>query len=213
MIVIKNIIFDQGGILLNIDYILTRRAFEELGAFQFHEVYSQEQQNPLFDQYDTGEITSQQFRDGLKQLLQIEHVTDAAFDNAWNAMLLDIPIGRLTYILTELKSKYFVCILSNANFIHMDCAEKIFQAATGNKSLAQFFHKIYYSHLIGYRKPAREAYLTVLNENDLVASETLFIDDSKQHVEGARRIGINTLYLRDKCVTEVLPEILLGENG
>ena len=84
---IKNIIFDLGGVIINIDYKKTSEAFHKLGAFNFDTVYSQSKQDNLFDDYDVGKISSTIFRDTLKKRLDLT-ATDEEFDTAWNAMLL-----------------------------------------------------------------------------------------------------------------------------
>ncbi len=209
---IKNIIFDQGGILLNVKYQLTSQAFKALGAKNFDELYSQDKQHQLFDLFDKGQISSVEFRKTLKDHLNISNASDQDFDIAWNAMLLDMPIRRLHYI-AELKENYFVAILSNANDIHMTEAEKIFKKFTGRKSIAHYFHKMYYSHLCGFRKPDAESFQIILDENKLQPEETLFIDDSVQHIDAAQALGINTLHLTDECITDVLPETLEAFNA
>ena len=207
---IKNIIFDQGGIILNIDYNLTAKAFNELGATTFNDVYSQKKQSSLFDLYDTGKISSAEFRKLLKNELGINHISDDDFDNAWNAMLLDLPIKRLAFI-NDLKRDYRVFILSNANYIHMEQAAKIFHETTGNASIDQYFHKTYYSHIAGLRKPDSKIFQLVLQENSLLPEETLFIDDSLQHIHGAKKLGINVLHLLPgQEIIDVLPNILIS---
>lgn len=204
---IKNIIFDQGGILLNIDYALTAQAFRTLGATDFDEVYSQKTQCAVFDLYDTGKISSAEFRKTLKETLKIQHVSDVDFDKAWNAMLLDLPIARLEFIST-LRPQYQVFILSNANEIHMIEASKTFQRTTGSPSLAQYFDGVYYSHECGLRKPNAAFFEMVLKKHALSPEETLFIDDSRQHVLGAQSVGMQTMHLPHGCIIEELPGLL-----
>lgn len=205
---IKTIIFDQGGILLNINYLLTDNAFKALGASNFDEIYSQKKQTQLFDLYDTGRISSEEFRNTLKKLLHISHITDEDFDTAWNAMLLDLPMRRLNYI-DQLRELYSTMIFSNANEIHMIEAEKIFERDTGAKSIAHHFDNVYYSHLCGFRKPYVESFVRILRENNLDPQETLFIDDSIQHIKGASTAGMKTVYLpSDQCIIDSLPKVL-----
>jgi putative hydrolase of the HAD superfamily len=209
---IKNIIFDQGGIILNIDYKLTSAAFKKLGVENFDEFYTQNTQTPLFDLYETGKISSAEFRHGLKQQLNILHVSDEDFDHAWSAMLLDLPVLRLHFI-RQLKQTYNVFLLSNANAIHMTRAAQIYERFTGHSSLERYFHKIYLSHLCGYRKPKPESFDLVLRENNLLPHETLFVDDSYQHIAGAEKLGMKTLYLPEKTIIEVLPHFLAQNFG
>lgn len=204
---IKNIIFDQGGIILNIDYSLTEKAFVELGGIKFAEIYSQKNQYPIFDLYETGKISSEDFRCIVKHELNLPHISDTQFDQAWNAMLLDLPIHRLNFV-RELRKQYKVFILSNANDIHMIEANKTFQQVTGENSLTSYFDATYYSHECGMRKPNSDFFNFVLDKHDLNPQETLFIDDSKQHIDGAQKVGIQTLYHYSGDVTEALLNIL-----
>ena len=204
---IKNIIFDQGGIILNIDYVLTENAFVDLGGIKFAEIYSQKNQSPVFDLYDTGKISSEDFRYIVKKELGLLHISDIQFDNAWNAMLLDLPIHRLEFI-TKLREKYKVFILSNANDIHMTEANKTFYKITGKNSLSSYFDATYYSHEYGMRKPNEDFFNFVLHEHNLIPQETLFIDDSKQHIEGAKKVGLKTLYHNFGDITETLSNFL-----
>lgn len=210
---IKNIIFDQGGIFLNIDYTLTIKAFQKLGASSFHEVYTQHGQSSLFDLYDIGKISSADFRAQLKSLLNISHVSDADFDKAWSAMLLDVPLDRLTFLKT-LSEKYRLFLFSNANEIHMTAADTIFEKHTGNKSITHYFEKAYYSQLCGFRKPKADSFSQILEENNLKPHETLFIDDNMHHIKSADSLRMQTLYIpTGNCFIEPLVKILEASSS
>lgn len=185
---IRNIIFDLGGVIINLDMEATARAFRALGMHDFDLHYTQAKQSGLFDAFDKGEISSQEFRDGLKKHLPAE-TSNAEIDKAWNAMLLDIPQDRLD-ALQELKKNYRLFLLSNTNEIHVAAFSAYMQEAFGFSDFSAYFEKAYYSCRIGKRKPDAEAFEFVLRENNLLASETLFIDDSQQHVNGAKLAGI-----------------------
>jgi glucose-1-phosphatase len=191
---IKNIIFDLGGVLLNLDYHRTINAFKELGLTSFEQVYSQAAQKKLFDEYEMGLISSDHFRSGLNRLLGKE-ISPETIDAAWNAMLLDLPTERLE-LLKKLKSRYRLFLLSNTNDIHYNAWSAYLQSTYGFPDFRDFFEKEYYSHLVGRRKPAREIFEMVLSENGLERTETLFIDDSIQHVEGARLAGLHAHHLQ-----------------
>ena len=191
---IRNIIFDLGGVIINLDMPATARAFRALGMTDFDLHYTQAKQSGLFDAFDKGEITPQDFRDGLKPYLPAQ-TTDAAIDEAWNAMLLDIPAKRLE-ALSGLKKKYRLFLLSNTNEIHVTAFSAYMQRCFGFADFSGYFEKAYYSCRIGKRKPDKEIFDFVLNENQLIASETLFIDDSAQHLEGARLSGIRAELLK-----------------
>lgn len=191
---IDNIIFDLGGVILNIDYNLTAQAFKDLGAENFDEMYSQQKQFGLFDQLETGQISQQGFINEMLRLLPSETKPKQVID-AWNAMLLDLPKERLKK-LEELKNNYSLFLLSNTNSIHFEAFTKIIQKQHNLSSFQPYFEKLYYSHEIGLRKPNKEVFEHILDEQKLKAESTLFVDDSIQHVEGAKKAGLNAVLFK-----------------
>lgn len=188
-----NIIFDLGGVLLNIDYHLTIKAFEQLGFKDFSGTYTQLAQSELFDKFERGEITPDEFRHGIRPSLPA-NVSDAEIDEAWNAMLLDLPTERLT-LLRALGASKRIFLLSNTNAIHVSAFEQQVLAQHGINGLAGLFEAAYYSCDVGMRKPEERIFRMVTDTNGLLPSETLFIDDSPQHVEGARKAGLHAYHL------------------
>jgi glucose-1-phosphatase len=191
---IKNIIFDLGGVVINIDYRLTLNEFRALGFKDVEKVYTQFSQMPWFDNYDRGRISSEEFISGFRKYLGPE-TSDEQIIKAWNAMLLDFPSERAELLL-ELKGRYRTFLLSNTNEIHIDYYNDRVKNEYGCPGLQVFFEKDYYSHIVGMRKPDAEIFEYVLRENSLDPSETLFIDDSIQHVEGAGKTGIRAYHLQ-----------------
>lgn len=189
-----NIIFDFGGVILNLDYNRTTEAFVKLGVTDFDESYSQLNQTSLFDEFERGEITPEQFRIGIRTVLNTD-VKDDEIDDAWNAMLLDLPVERLE-LLEKLASQKRLALLSNTNAIHAHFFEQQMKQQHGIENLNPFFEKVYYSFEVGMRKPEARIFELVLNERNFKAEETLFIDDSPQHIDGAKRVGLNTYHLR-----------------
>ncbi|MFZ4401589.1 MAG: HAD family hydrolase [Bacteroidales bacterium] len=192
---IKNIIFDFGGVILNIDYQRTIQAFNEIGFNDFEKAYSKASQHLLFDRLETGEISAQEFRDGIRKVTGI-NLNDVVIDFAWNKIILDLPEKRIR-LLKELKSKYKTFLLSNTNKIHYDIYSKDLQKY-GFQHFNEIFEKAYFSFELGMRKPNREIFEFVLNEQKLIPDETLFIDDSIQHIETAEKMGIITYHLSSK---------------
>lgn len=190
---IKNVIFDLGGVILNIDYHLTINAFKRMGVENFDKLFSQAQQNGIFDRLDKGEVSPKHFRDGLRELTGL-NLSDKMIDDAWNAMLLDFPSNRIDLI-SNVKKHYKTFLLSNTNAIHFDEYNLLLERTFGVKGLSFIFDKEYYSHLIGMRKPDTEVFEHILRENRLIPQETLFIDDSIQHVESAKKLGIMGYHL------------------
>jgi len=191
--IIKNIIFDLGGVFINLDFKKTERAFTELGVADFSTLFTQHYVSPLFEELELGTISPRQFYEGFRSLTKLP-LTDDQVKDAWNAILLDFPINRLQW-LSQIKNKYKIFLFSNTNQIHYDCFIDILKRATGKGDFSQYFIKAYYSHEMGMRKPHKESYLQILEEQKLVAAETLFIDDTLKNIEGARQAGLQTIHL------------------
>lgn len=208
---IKNIIFDLGGVILNIDYHLTSKAFKGLGMSNFDEVYSQAKQDNVFNDFEMGKSSAEDFRAYFKTFLP--NKTNKELDFAWNAMLLDLPKKRIE-LLMNIKENYRIFLLSNTNQIHVDKFTSYIDSVFGKGLFESIFENHYYSNEIGFRKPNANAFNYVLKENSLVAEETLFIDDSVQHIEGAKSVGLNTVWLENgKEVTSLfLDKFLLGHH-
>jgi len=198
---IKNVIFDLGGVLLNIDYGRTIEAFQKLGIQDFEKVYSQANQSNLFNDLEVGKINASVFYQGIRDLAKID-ATDESIKMAWNAMLLDFPSERFEF-LNQIKLEYNIFLLSNTNEIHLDAFDKIISSGHHGANLKDYFTEVYYSHEIGRRKPLEGAFDFVIEANQLKKEETIFIDDSIQHVKGAEEAGIKAYWLDTKTETVI----------
>ena len=187
---IKNIIFDLGGVLLNIDTSKTNAAFEELGISDFKNNYSLHKMDSVFENLETGKISEKEFYNNIKTLGK-NAVSSAQVRDAWNALLLDFRTESLAF-LNKIAPKYKLYLLSNTNSIHFTAFTQRFSGANEKRSFNDFFTKAYYSHIIGLRKPGKEIYSYVLEDAGITAAETLFIDDLELNIEGARSVGIQT---------------------
>jgi putative hydrolase of the HAD superfamily len=208
---IKSIIFDLGGVILNLDYSKTEDEFKKIGVLHFKELYSQKKQTLLFDEFEKGKIKPEEFIFSLKDSENLK-IKEVDFINAWNAMLLEIPIEKLQFI-DDLKKNYKIYLLSNTNEIHIKKFEGDLKT---NNMLEQFykcFDKIYYSSRMGKRKPEENCFNQVLEENGLIAENTLFIDDSIQHIEGAKKVGIKTFHLeKNESILNLVPDIIQSKH-
>lgn len=193
---IRNIIFDLGGVLLNIDYKKTAKAFEDLGITEFDKHFSQVNASPLFEDLELGKINPSMFFDGIRQLTELS-LSDHQITTAWNAMLLDFPIENFK-LLQSLKSTYRLFLYSNTNIIHYNAFQQIFQKATGETLLDICFEKAYYSHIMGQRKPYKEGFQIIIQENSLNPNQTLFIDDTLVNIETAKSLSLKTLHITNK---------------
>lgn len=202
---IDAIIFDLGGVIINIDYPRTILAFNALHSEDQEFPYSQHQQAELFDAFEKGEIPPWKFRDGLRKTLALD-CSDAKLDAAWNAMLLDIPSERIRLI-EKLGQHKRIFLLSNTNSIHKVAFDKIFHQTCGEHydHLDQLFEQAYYSHQVGDRKPNPSIFQKVIDEQNLNPARTLFIEDTIRHIEGAKTTGLQTYHLTQGETITQLP--------
>lgn len=198
----KAIIFDLGGVILNIDYNLTRKAFENAGIKNFHEMYSQASADALFSDLETGQISNDNFYKEFNKRTGLNLPVDE-IESAWNAMLLTFRENSLKF-LDSIKSQYRLYLLSNTNHIHLDAFNKIYHQTARSKTFEKYFDKVYYSCEIGLRKPNSNIYDFVLKENDLNPENTIFVDDSVQNVEAARLAGMQAILLEPGKLIEDL---------
>ncbi len=191
---IKNIIFDLGGVFIDIHYHLTQKAFENLGITNFHTLFTQHHASDIFEQLETGKITEAEFYTAFRKETQ-SNLSDNEIKTAWNALLGRFSADKIEW-LKSIKSHYKIFLFSNTNQIHFDAFIKLYEEDFGNSNFNDLFTKAYYSHIIGLRKPYPESFKYVLQEQKLNAAETLFIDDTLQNVEGAKIVGLQTIHLK-----------------
>ena len=197
----NTIIFDLGGVLLDIDFRLTEKAFADLGVHNFSEFFSQFHSNSLFKKLETGvdeALFYDEFRAGTGMSLSNEQIRDA-----WNALLLDFRLESLA-VLPLLKNKYQLYLLSNTNEIHLQEFQYRYTLLQQEQDFDALFDAAYYSHRIGHRKPDASAFEYVLQAHNLKPAETIFIDDSINNIEAAQHVGLQTIHLQPGMKVEAL---------
>jgi HAD superfamily hydrolase (TIGR01509 family) len=190
---VKNLIFDLGGVILDLSVEATLNSFAKVSGMEKNESKRLFLSSPGFELYEKGEYGDEEFREFVRNLYKIS-ASDEVLDACWNAMLLRIPKNKLE-LLETLKSRYNVYLLSNTNNIHLEYINNVLLPVSGNNFLDDFFHRAYYSHRMKKRKPDAEIFDQVLSENNFLPHETLFLDDNQQNVEGASKLGIQTVYV------------------
>ena len=193
---IKNIIFDYGNVIFEIDFRIAQNAFAQLGIPDIETFFGHKGHDNLFSELETGAITAAQFRDGIRNAAQNPTLTDEEIDAAWNSLLIGVP-ENVHDILLKVKDKYRTFLLSNTNEIHYNYILKYLKKEFEVENNDHLFEKAYYSQLMKLRKPHVEIFEQVLKENSLIAEETLFIDDSPQHLVGAKQAGMHTLLMTE----------------
>lgn len=204
---IKNIIFDFGGVFIDIDYNATRKAFLNLGIKNFDNLFKQDYVSNLFEDLETGKINEQDFYFQFNSITKSQ-LTKEQIKRAWNAMLGNFWMERLEFAKT-LKASYKVLLLSNTNEIHFKSFDKSFKKKFPTNNFSNYFHQVYYSHEVGMRKPNADCYLRILKDHQLSANETLFVDDTLKNIEGAQKVALQILHLKPHMdLTESVSRIL-----
>jgi len=192
---IKNIIFDYGNVIFMIDFNRTQKSFIELGIKNVERFFAHAGHDPLFDEFEKGNISAAEFRNGIRKITEKPDLNDEQIDNAWNSLLIGVPPVNHDLLL-ETKKKYRTFLLSNINEIHYDSVINHLKNDHHIHSNDIFFEKVYYSHLVRMRKPNRDVFEHVLSDSKLNPDETLFIDDSPQHLKTAEALGLHTHLMR-----------------
>lgn len=189
----KNIIFDLGGIFIDIHLNRTEKAFTALGIDNWNQFFTQSTASDLFISLETGKITPGEFYDLFREETGRD-LSNEQIQNAWNAMLGTFPVERLTW-LDEIRRRYNIYLYSNTNLIHYYAFQQIYYECTGRRNFDDYFIKTHYSHELGLRKPDPVSFVKLLEIEKLEAEETLFIDDTAKNIEGAKQAGLQTILL------------------
>jgi len=186
---IKNIIFDLGGVIVNLDRDRCIKNFKKFGFYNIEELMDPFEQEGIFMQLEKGVITPDEFRDRIRQELGAA-LSDQQIDDAWNSMLVDFPSYKLDLLL-ELRKRYKLYLLSNTSKIHWQWCLKNGFSYNGHTE-KDFFDGIFLSFEMHKTKPNPNIFQEVLNESDIIPGETFFIDDSPVNCETAEILGIST---------------------
>jgi HAD superfamily hydrolase (TIGR01509 family) len=190
---IKNILFDLGAVIYDIDFNRALNSFEQIGIPNPQNIYGKMNQNPIFDEFDRGECSSHQFIDFIKSFAT-KPLDAVEVAKAWNNLLIGIPLERIT-LLEKMKKKHNTFLLSNNNALHYAEIMNYMNLNHHGVDLNALFHDTFYSHLIGSRKPEQKAFDIVIEKTGILPIETIFLDDSPQHLETAKKMGFNCIHI------------------
>ena len=206
---LPHLLFDFGGVLIDIDYAATPAALRRLSRADSTIAFSQASQAELFDKFETGHLTPPEFRAGLRTAYALE-ATDEELDAAWHAMLLAVPPARLALVAELRRQGHQTALLSNTNALHIAEINQRLAARYGFKNgIADVLDRVFYSQEVGLRKPGEEIFRHVLREMNWRPEDVLFIEDSPQHIATARRLGLRVLHLVPPLtLLTALPEAL-----
>ena len=185
---IRNIVFDLGGVLVDLDFKAAINGLQEAGFANVKEQLMAFDRGGIFQKFEVGEITADEFRTAIRENSTVT-LTDEEVDGLWNAMLLEIPREKLELIL-HLRGKYMVYLLSNTNSIHWDYVCKNAFNYRGFR-VEDYFEETFLSYEMHLAKPDKAIFEKVLSDANLLAEETLFIDDSEANCKAAQEVGIH----------------------
>ena len=191
----RNIIFDLGGVIIDITLQKTIDEFQKYTNLNVKDYYHGHNPKQYFKEYEVGTLTSEEFRQQLRNELFLQ-ATDTQIDSAWCALIGEFPSNKIA-LLKDIKEHKRIFLYSNTCEIHYTFFRKRFKEIHQGQELDELFEKAYYSHLLGYRKPGTEGFRKILEDNNLVAKETLFIDDSLENIKGAQTLGLGTFHVSD----------------
>ena len=189
----KNIIFDLGDVILDIDSTKSELSFEKVGISNFKSYFTPQKQISLFEELELGNIEDKEFYDRFRALTQ-SNLNDLQIRNSWNQVLLHFNIERMDF-LKELSKRYIIYLFSNTNSIHVECLEKRCLEEMG-LPLSSYFDDVWYSNILHLRKPNVEAFEKVLALGNLERTDTLFIDDNELNIKGAELAGLDVIHLK-----------------
>lgn len=208
---LKTILFDLGGVVIDLYPERTFQAFGDVLQKDPDSIMQWYNQADFFRLYEKGLISDAAFREQIKSYTSLS-ITDAAIDQAWSAMLGDIPAERIGMI-RKLSPHYKLMVLSNTNAIHIAAFNQILKQSCGYDDLGQLFDYVYYSYILHMRKPDHEIYRFVIEQHEHTANEILFLEDTPANIEAAKRMNLQTLLIEKTDVQiESLTKQLNGAN-
>ncbi|MCG6191311.1 HAD family hydrolase [Maribellus maritimus] len=208
---IKNIIFDLGNVLLNLDFDASIEAFQKIGlndeVINRKHAYS----DPVFYALEVGKVTTEEFSNQVRRVINNPLATNKQIEDAWYAMIKEIPANRVK-VVQELNKSFNVYLFSNTNEIHIRRLHKEFKDQHGI-DFPSLFTKDFYSHEIQDRKPDLESFKKVIELSGVNPGETLFVDDLEPNILSAQKAGLQTLWLKKGMeMAEIFGETVTSES-
>lgn len=207
---IKNIIFDLGGVIIDIDQNQIVNHLKDNG-FNNIELLNSDEVKRTLSQFERGILSAETFRKQLCSQLNLD-VSAEEFDDIWNSMILDIPQRRIDLV-KKLRGNYHVFLMSNSNEIHYDLFIRDLQLRFGYREFDSLFDKSFFSFDTHICKPDPDFFIYVLDRYNMKPEETLFIDDTPENIITAQKLGIVTYHsLTGARVVDLFENGLLKED-
>lgn len=190
---ITTLVFDLGGVLLNLDKPRCVSNFENIGIDVMEDLLSLTHQQGFVLDFELGLISSADFRAKLREF-STQTITDEQLNNAWNSFLVNIPQEKLD-LLKRLKTKFKVFMLSNTNELSYNHTVDTMIQINGN-SIDDYFDKCYLSYKLHLAKPNAGIFHFLLKDAEVKPENCLFLDDGKSNIEMAEKLGFKTYFTK-----------------
>ena len=189
---IKNLLFDLGGVICDININNGVEAFNRLGINDIDSLLNRYKQDGIFHDFECGNVDNEEFCAHLRELSGKPYLSDNQIMNAWNSIIVGFPQPRLKKLM-ELKKRYNLYLLSNTNPCHF----QFFPSQMGFFRLEDFFTTLFLSFNMGVCKPEKEIFDLVVELAQIKPQETLFIDDSVANIDAAKLLGFQTFLVKN----------------
>lgn len=186
---VSTLIVDFGGVLINLNLQQCIDNMRLLGVRDIENFLNNYHQQGFFMRFEKGEITAAEFRDEIRKLSP-NSLTDEQIDAAWMSFLVDIPSEKLD-ILFELRKRFRIVMLSNTNSIHFPVAS-VANFNYAGRSIDDYFDDYYLSYKMGMAKPDKAIFELLVQSENVLPSQCLFLDDGPQNIEIASFLGFQT---------------------
>jgi putative hydrolase of the HAD superfamily len=200
MAAVKNLIFDLGNVLYDIDFKKMNAAFTSIGIEDIDQHFTLNKSHQLFLDLEMGFVNIQEFYEGVRALVNLP-LTNEQIQFAWNALLVGFRKNSIDWI-KQNNIKYNTFLYSNTNQIHHDYFIAEFENKVAAYPFVSLFKKPYYSHEMGMRKPDPASFSYILEKEGLAPAETLFIDDNEPNILAAASVGLKVLHLKEGMTVE-----------
>ena len=200
MVAIKNLIFDLGNVLYDIDFKKMHAAFVSIGIEGIDKYFTLNKSHKLFLDLEMGFVNEQKFYEGVRALVNLP-LTNEQIKFAWNAILVGFRKNSIDWV-KQNNSQYTTFLYSNTNQIHQDHFIAEFESKVATYPFVSLFKTPYYSHEMGMRKPDPASFTYIVEKEGLVAAETLFIDDNEPNIIAAASVGLQVLHLKEGMTVE-----------
>jgi len=197
---VKNLIFDLGNVLYDIDFKKMNAAFTSIGIEDIDQYFTLNNSHKLFLDLEMGFVNEQKFYEGVRALVNLS-LTNEQIQFAWNALLVGFRKNSIEWI-KQNNTQYNTFLYSNTNQIHQHYFIAEFESKMAAYPFASLFKTPYYSHEMGMRKPDPASFSYILEKEGLLPAETLFIDDNEPNIIAAASVGLQVLHLKEGMTVE-----------